>query len=78
MTRGTSFVVTAVAAALVIALAAAQPRALAQSPSAHQHRFTDAGRVQAELKSAGFALVQEHGFLPNQYFLVFRADARGR
>lgn len=37
-----------------------------------------AERVQAELKSAGFALLQEHGFLPNQYFLVFRADARGR
>ncbi|OGA96516.1 MAG: hypothetical protein A3G27_17010 [Betaproteobacteria bacterium RIFCSPLOWO2_12_FULL_66_14] len=29
-------------------------------------------RVKAELKSAGYAFVQEHGFLPNQYFLVFR------
>ena len=29
-------------------------------------------RVKAELKSAGYALVQEHGFLPTQYFLVFR------
>jgi predicted methyltransferase len=29
-------------------------------------------RVQAELKAAGYALAQEHGFLPNQYFLVFR------
>ena len=29
-------------------------------------------RVKAELKSAGYALVQEHGFLPAQYFLVFR------
>ena len=29
------------------------------------------GRVIAELKAAGYALAQEHGFLPNQYFLVF-------
>ena len=29
-------------------------------------------RVKGELKSAGYALVQEHAFLPNQYFLVFR------
>ena len=29
-------------------------------------------RVKAELKSAGYELVQEHGFLPNQFFLVFR------
>jgi len=29
-------------------------------------------RVKAELKSAGYAFVQEHGFLPAQYFLVFR------
>jgi ubiquinone/menaquinone biosynthesis C-methylase UbiE len=29
-------------------------------------------QVKAELKSAGYAFVQEHGFLPNQYFLVFR------
>jgi predicted methyltransferase len=28
-------------------------------------------RVSAELKAAGYALAQEHGFLPNQYFLVF-------
>ncbi len=28
--------------------------------------------VKAELKSAGYAFVQEHGFLPTQYFLVFR------
>ena len=32
------------------------------------------GRVKAELKSAGYALVQEYGFLPAQYFLVFRPD----
>ncbi len=31
-------------------------------------------RVKAELKSAGYAFVQEHGFLPTQYFLVFRPD----
>ena len=29
-------------------------------------------RVKTELKSAGYALVQEHTFLPNQYFLVFQ------
>ena len=29
-------------------------------------------RVKAELKSAGYAFVREHGFLPTQYFLVFR------
>ena len=29
-------------------------------------------RVKAEVKSAGYAFVQEHGFLPTQYFLVFR------
>jgi len=28
-------------------------------------------RVKSELKSAGYALAQEHAFLPNQYFLVF-------
>jgi predicted methyltransferase len=30
-------------------------------------------RVKAELKQAGYALAQEHTFLPNQYFLVFQA-----
>jgi SAM-dependent methyltransferase len=29
-------------------------------------------RVKAELTKAGYTLVQEHAFLPNQYFLVFR------
>jgi SAM-dependent methyltransferase len=29
-------------------------------------------RVKDELKRAGFALAQEHAFLPNQYFLVFQ------
>jgi SAM-dependent methyltransferase len=29
-------------------------------------------RVKAELKSAGYEVVQEHAFLPNQFFLVFR------
>jgi predicted methyltransferase len=28
-------------------------------------------RVKAELAAAGYALAQEHGFLPRQYFLVF-------
>jgi predicted methyltransferase len=32
-------------------------------------------RVKAELKRAGYELVQEHAFLPNQYFLVFRRAA---
>lgn len=31
-----------------------------------------AERVRAELGRAGYALTQEHGFLPSQYFLVFR------
>lgn len=30
------------------------------------------GRVKAEMQRAGYALAQEHGFLPNQYFLVFQ------
>jgi len=29
-------------------------------------------RVKGELKNAGYALIQEHSFLPNQYFLVFQ------
>jgi predicted methyltransferase len=29
-------------------------------------------RVKAELRRAGYALAREHGFLPNQYFLVFQ------
>lgn len=33
------------------------------------------GRVIDEMKRAGYALVQEHAFLPNQYFLVFRPGA---
>ena len=31
-----------------------------------------AERVRAELARAGYALAEEHGFLPNQHFLVFR------
>ena len=30
-------------------------------------------RVKKEMRSAGFALAQEHDFLPNQYFLIFRS-----
>jgi predicted methyltransferase len=30
-------------------------------------------RVKAELKRAGYMPLEEHAFLPNQYFLVFRA-----
>lgn len=29
-------------------------------------------RVKTELKGAGYALVQEHAFLPHQYFLIFQ------
>jgi 2-polyprenyl-3-methyl-5-hydroxy-6-metoxy-1,4-benzoquinol methylase len=29
-------------------------------------------QVKAELSRAGYALAEEHGFLPRQYFLVFR------
>jgi SAM-dependent methyltransferase len=29
-------------------------------------------KVKAELKAAGYSLAEEHGFLPNQYFLIFR------
>jgi SAM-dependent methyltransferase len=29
-------------------------------------------RVIAELKGAGYTLAREHGFLPNQYFLIFK------
>jgi predicted methyltransferase len=29
-------------------------------------------QVKIELQRAGYGLVEEHGFLPNQYFLVFR------
>lgn len=31
--------------------------------------------VKTEMKRAGYVLVQEHAFLPNQYFLVFRPAA---
>jgi SAM-dependent methyltransferase len=30
------------------------------------------GRVKAEMQRAGYALGQEHAFLPNQYFLIFQ------
>ena len=33
-------------------------------------------RVKSELKAAGYTLAQEHAFLPNQYFLVFRIPAK--
>ena len=34
------------------------------------------GRVKTELNAAGYALLEDHAFLPNQYFLVFRPDGR--
>ncbi len=33
-------------------------------------------RVKKEMLSAGYALTQEHGFLPNQYFLIFQPEKR--
>ena len=33
-------------------------------------------RVKAELGKAGYAVAEEHGFLPNQYFIVFRPVVR--
>lgn len=32
-------------------------------------------RVKTELKQAGYALSEEHAFLPRQYFLIFKPDA---
>ena len=29
-------------------------------------------RVKTEMKGSGYALIQEHAFLPNQYFLIFQ------
>jgi SAM-dependent methyltransferase len=34
------------------------------------------GKVTAEMKAAGYALAKEHGFLPNQYFLVFESTRK--
>jgi predicted methyltransferase len=31
-------------------------------------------KVSAELKAAGYRLAKQHGFLPNQYFLVFEPE----
>jgi cyclopropane fatty-acyl-phospholipid synthase-like methyltransferase len=35
-----------------------------------------AAEVKAEMQRAGYALTAEHGFLPHQYFLVFREQKR--
>lgn len=37
-----------------------------------RHTRVPPAKVKAELKAAGYALAEEHSFLPNQYFLVFR------
>ncbi|MGQ0543797.1 MAG: class I SAM-dependent methyltransferase [Betaproteobacteria bacterium] len=37
-----------------------------------RHTRVPPEKVKAELKAAGYALAEEHAFLPNQYFLVFR------
>jgi cyclopropane fatty-acyl-phospholipid synthase-like methyltransferase len=39
-----------------------------------EHRFT-AGEITAELEKSGFERAAQHGFLPNQEFLVFRVAA---
>lgn len=37
-----------------------------------KHARISAAKVKAELGAAGYSLAQEHGFLPHQYFLVFK------
>ena len=37
-----------------------------------QRARIEPGRVKDEMKRAGYTLAQEHAFLPNQYFMVFR------
>ncbi|HZF20170.1 MAG TPA: class I SAM-dependent methyltransferase [Burkholderiales bacterium] len=45
-----------------------------ESPSGPPKRERiGAEQVKGELAKAGFAVAKEHGFLPNQYFLVFEA-----
>jgi len=43
-----------------------------EGPPAHARISPE--HVKAELASAGYGLAQEHTFLPNQYFLVFRPE----
>ena len=40
-----------------------------------RHARIPAAVVKEEMGRAGYGLVTEHGFLPNQYFLVFRPAA---
>lgn len=42
------------------------------APVGPRHGRVAADTVKREFAAAGYALVQEHGFLPHQYFLVFR------
>lgn len=37
-----------------------------------KHSRIPSGKVKSELEAAGYSLIEEHGFLPNQYFLLFR------
>lgn len=37
-----------------------------------RHTRIPPDRVKSELQRAGYRLIEEHGFLPNQYFLVFQ------
>ena len=37
-----------------------------------KHTRISSDKVKAELKAAGYSLAEEHPFLPNQYFLVFK------
>ena len=39
-------------------------------PPKHARLSTE--QVKAEMKSAGFSLIEEHNFLPNQFFLIFQ------
>jgi len=39
-----------------------------------QHRISPE-KIAEELEAAGYSLAEAHGFLPRQYFLVFRANA---
>ncbi|WP_224244931.1 class I SAM-dependent methyltransferase [Hyalangium gracile] len=41
-----------------------------------QHRLSPE-QVRQELEAAGYRFAQEHGFLPNQYFLVFTRAGNG-
>jgi len=48
-----------------------------ESPvGAPKHMRLPAGRIESEMKAAGYKLVASHDFLPYQYFLVFQVSSR--